>query len=146
MELKHCKNCTRDLPATNIYFASRYDRKTPQLQGICKECQTKYRKEHYERNKIKYINKARTYTKKVAEWFTKEVKDKLTCSKCGENRHWVLDFHHLDPETKEDNVSNLLAKGSKKKLLKEIEKCIVLCSNCHRDLHYQEKQASEVLR
>ena len=30
-------------------------------------------------------------------------------------------------------------KASKPKLLKEVEKCIVLCSNCHRDLHHQEK-------
>ena len=56
-----------------------------------------------------------------------------------EKRWWVLDFHHIDPTKKEKNLSNMIRSNSFKSVLQEIEKCIVLCSNCHRDLHYQEK-------
>ena len=67
------------------------------------------------------------------------VKEKLNCSKCPEKRWWVLDFHHIDATTKEGTIATMLATVSKEKILQEIDKCIVLCSNCHRDLHYQEK-------
>ena len=66
-------------------------------------------------------------------------KKTLKCSICDESRFWTLDFHHLDPATKEGTMSTLCFTVSKKKLQLEIDKCIVLCSNCHRDLHYNEK-------
>lgn len=45
----------------------------------------------------------------------------------------VYDFHHLDPKTKEFNLSkkNIIFEKAKK----ELDKCILLCSNCHRKLH-----------
>ena len=36
----------------------------------------------------------------------------------------------------------LIKQSNKLKVIEEIKKCIVLCSNCHRDLHYQEKLES----
>lgn len=59
----------------------------------------------------------------------------------GEDRWWVLDFHHTSPDEKEGSISNLV--DSPNKLEKELEKCIVLCSNCHRDLHFQLDQNKE---
>ena len=69
-----------------------------------------------------------------------EFKKTLKCSKCEESRHWVLDFHHTNPEEKEKSVSKLIKTSTKEKVLEEIDKCVVLCSNCHRDLHYQENK------
>lgn len=53
-----------------------------------------------------------------------------------------LDFHHTNPDIKEVDVSQIIyRKGwGKQKLLEEIAKCRVLCSNCHRKLHWQEKR------
>ena len=144
MELKYCKNCNKDLPATNEFFASRSDRREIKLQNICKKCQAIYRKKHYELNKEKYIKKAKEYSNKISEWLIEE-KKKLKCNNCDENRYWVLDFHHIDSSTKEESISNLVNKGNKSKLIQEMEKCIILCSNCHRDLHFKEKQADKVL-
>ena len=55
--------------------------------------------------------------------------------KCGCNKFYLIDFHHINPSEKEYNISdNSHAKFET--LLKEIEKCIPLCSNCHREFHY----------
>jgi predicted HNH restriction endonuclease len=57
--------------------------------------------------------------------------------KCGESRPWCLDFHHINPKDKEENLSRMTSHQRKKEdINKEIEKCVVLCANCHRDFHY----------
>jgi len=43
-----------------------------------------------------------------------------------------MDFDHRDGATKIAEISNLAHSGSTKKLLVEIEKCDLVCSNCHR--------------
>lgn len=138
---KICSMCKISLPATSNYFAGRCDRRVPQLQGICRNCQRDYRKVHYYKNKQKYVDKARSYSKAFIAWFV-DLKSTLSCEICGERRHWVLDFHHTNPNNKEGDVAGLIRLSNKKRILDEIEKCRVLCSNCHRNLHYQEKLAA----
>ena len=140
METKTCPHCKLELPLNSTYFASRYDRKQTIFQHICRTCQSKYRKKHYKENKQKYIDKAKVFTKSMSEWFI-EYKKNLKCKLCGEDRYWVLDFHHIDPKEKDLEVSILIRKGNKNKILKEIEKCNVLCANCHRDLHFKQQHA-----
>ena len=61
-----------------------------------------------------------------------------SCSKCGEDRWYVLDFHHI--QDKDDSVANLIKRRcSVKRLKRELRKCTLLCSNCHRELHYFER-------
>ena len=105
------------------------------LQSYCKECVKKYKKKHYSDNKKYYLEKAKTYRQTCRENLN-EYKKTLKCSICGENRWWVLDFHHTDPNKKEKHISHLIE--SPKKLQEELKKCIVVCSNCHRDLHYKK--------
>ena len=143
METKRCSLCKNDLPATDEFFASRYDKKEVQLQGTCRLCQKKYRKDHYKKHKQKYIDKAKDYRIKVRDWFN-DLKKDLFCEVCGEDRYWVLDFHHNDPLQKDNEVTNLVRDCSKEKIIEEIKKCKVLCSNCHRDLHHKERQAEIV--
>lgn len=65
-----------------------------------------------------------------------DVKATLACVVCGENEPVCMDFHHLDPTKKEFNISYMFSRGlSLESVLKEIEKCVVLCSNCHRKYH-----------
>ena len=56
------------------------------------------------------------------------------CSACG-NKYplSVYDFHHID--TKIENPSHLIANASLEVIAKELEKCILLCANCHRIEH-----------
>lgn len=59
------------------------------------------------------------------------------CNHCGYNRCLsALEFHHIDPKQKEFSLdSRQLTGKSWKKILVEVEKCLLLCSNCHRELH-----------
>jgi len=58
------------------------------------------------------------------------------CAHCGIDDHRVLDFHHV--RDKEHTVSDMLLNGfSFDSIMKEVDKCIVLCANCHRIHHYE---------
>lgn len=99
----------------------------------------KYRNEWYERNKenerIKAKDRQSNRRKNFKEWFNLYKKN-LKCEKCGFNHPAALDFHHTNPSEKEFSISQLKHFGSKEKLMKELEKCVVLCANCHRIHHY----------
>jgi len=65
----------------------------------------------------------------------------MKCSVCGYNKcENALDFHHTDPLKKEKTVSRLISLISNWDKVKiEIDKCIILCANCHRELHALHK-------
>ena len=63
------------------------------------------------------------------------------CEKCPEKHIACLDFHHRDPATKSFNIGVSLGKVSLRKLKAEIAKCNIICSNCHRKLHWQERNS-----
>lgn len=55
------------------------------------------------------------------------------CVDCGETNPIVLEFDHRDREEKKYNISEMIAKGSSIKSIKEeINKCDVRCANCHK--------------
>lgn len=47
----------------------------------------------------------------------------------------ALDFHHIDPSTKVENLSNLTKSMGMDALKQEASKCLLICSNCHREFH-----------
>ena len=56
------------------------------------------------------------------------------CQKCGYDKcQEALDFHHRDPSQKEFQLFKTFK--AFEDLLQEVEKCDLLCSNCHRELH-----------
>lgn len=71
----------------------------------------------------------------LREWLD-GIKAGLQCSRCPENHPACLDFHHEDPAGKDFSMGDAIRKRiSKTAILAEIEKCIVLCANCHRKEH-----------
>lgn len=60
------------------------------------------------------------------------------CLKCGNEKHYLLDFHHLDKTTKDGTPSRMLANSQVEEFFTEIQKCALLCSNCHQEFHYLE--------
>lgn len=61
---------------------------------------------------------------------------KTPCIKCGEDRLYVIDFHHINPADKKMSLSTHTKDFSEDIVLNEIKKCVCLCSNCHREFHY----------
>ena len=60
------------------------------------------------------------------------------CSRCGYNKYpEVLEFHHKNPSMKDFNVSSKGHCRSWKRVQQEIEKCDLLCANCHREIHVE---------
>ena len=56
------------------------------------------------------------------------------CCRCGYNKNpAALEFHHLDPSMKESKVIGSTASLEKQRA--ETAKCILVCANCHRELH-----------
>ena len=105
---------------------------------VSKEKHKEYSAKYYENNKETEkarINERRD--KKRKEW--QDYKASLSCSKCGFSHPACIDFHH-PPGTKEHSVNTLAQNGRFKLAYKEFAKCIVLCANCHRIHHYDERQ------
>lgn len=67
-----------------------------------------------------------------------------TCASCGGTfHHAAFDFHHINPDEKELDPG-LLMQCKLEKLFEELDKCILLCANCHRILHYEEGTLGEI--
>ena len=103
------------------------------LDSICRECMHLLGQQHYQNNKEQYRNR-KLKNKSIKRNFLKDIKKDLKCSQCPENHPATLDFHHKDPKEKDHGISQMLD-YSKEKILEEMQKCIILCSNCHRKLH-----------
>lgn len=60
------------------------------------------------------------------------------CEECGYKKCiGALDFHHLDPNEKDATIAAMLNSASMENIKKEVDKCKLLCSNCHRELHFK---------
>ncbi len=128
--MKYCYKCKQHKQFIDF---NKNKTKADGLQSTCKSCSNIRRKEYYLDNKEKEKDIKKIYQQNVKLWF-QTYKKTLKCSICGDPRHYVLDFHHNG--NKSDDVSRLVSNKSKQKVLNELEKCTVLCANCHRELHY----------
>lgn len=87
---------------------------------------------HYQRDYL--TNKRRNTKAKIVEYFSSK------CNICGLKDHpCVYDLHHLDPKEKDFGIGAFLDR-SWNKLYPELQKCILLCSNCHRKLHFVKEE------
>ena len=126
--MKVCSKCNEDKLSSEFYKNNKNGKDG--LSSYCKECQKANKKEHYKNNKEKYAKNVFNNSK----WFL-ELKIGLKCNRCGFDHPAALDFHHNNPTEKEFGVSGRISKKNKEKILEEIKKCEVLCSNCHRIEH-----------
>lgn len=100
--------------------------------------QREYYKTWYGKNRTNRIVQNRNAKLEYIEWYEK-LKSECKCEKCGESHPSTIDFHHKDRTTKILGVANLVGRfAAKEKVLSEIAKCQVLCSNCHRKEHWNE--------
>lgn len=119
MEYKICSKCGQKKSLSDFHKNGFDNQGNQKYRGYCKDCANKRERDRY-REKKDFINSQKT-----------------KCEKCGETRVYVLDFHHRDKKEKDFTIGKL-NKGSLEILQQEIDKCSVLCANCHREFHYLE--------
>lgn len=81
-----------------------------------------------------YDKKARAEIKKYLNF----IKESKKCEICGEGRGVCLDFHHKNRDDKEICLGDIRVL-SIEIIQREVEKCMVVCANCHRIIHSNER-------
>lgn len=68
------------------------------------------------------------------------------CCNCGYSKNYAaLEFHHVNPDEKEFQLdARHLSNTSMIKIMEEAKKCILLCSNCHREIHSPNLNSDEI--
>lgn len=104
-------------------------------QYVFKGRETDYYREWYHKNKHRIRNKkneSATKARRIMRQFVFDYLKTHPCVECKENDPVVLEFDHIRGN-KIDSVSNLVRKGcARKTIIKEINKCQILCANCHK--------------
>lgn len=123
----------------------RYRNKRPELGRIAA-------RKYYHANKEEAAERAKAWRLANKEYvLVKQREDKRKrkleaidylgnrCWSCNEQFHpAIFEFHHLDPSTKDRDPSKMLSL-SWARLTAELDKCALLCANCHRLLHHKDK-------
>jgi hypothetical protein len=97
------------------------------------------KREHARRWREKNPDYHREYHRRWTEKnraLTTAYKAERGCQRCGEKDPVVLDFPHVGG--KESEVASMVSRKWER-ILAEIEKCIVVCANCHRRIHHEEE-------
>lgn len=116
---KLCKVCKSVLPLDQ--FGKNGKKKDGQIRykSKCLQCLQDYERKKFQDKILKIVGG----------------KDKIKCSSCGYDKCFsAIEFHHVDPSTKDHLVSGM-KNYSEAKLRAEIEKCVMLCCMCHREHH-----------
>lgn len=128
---KICIKCKENKDSKDY---GKYSKSSDGLQSMCKVCKRNYDNAYHKNlTDIQKISKksSRLDRLKTIRSFIFDYLKNKSCSVCGEARVAALDFHHLGGKL--FNVSDGVSRGySLKRIEEEINKCEVLCSNCHR--------------
>lgn len=124
-----------------------FNKKGNGYQPYCRPCDNKKSRQRYLANtnshKQKVLDRNRINREKLKKEI-RELKSSTPCMDCGIKYPWyVMDFDHVSGE-KVDNISTLVGKLSTAKLKVELEKCELVCSNCHRQRTFSRTQSSMV--
>ena len=129
MNKKQCSVCNKVKVITNFSWKLK---KKGLRQHHCKACQRHYNADHYQSNKADYVDKVMVRSENNKK-FIFCLKDNKPCQDCNQKfRHYVLDFDHRDPKTKVAGIAQMYT-WSKEAILAEIDKCDLVCANCHRE-------------
>ena len=116
--IKICQICGKEFKTIQYGAARKY----------CFECSPSYKEGRS--NTVTAIRHA------LKRQFVKEKGDK--CELCGYNKCIAaLEFHHTNPEEKEFNIALYCSSNNVnvEKAREELKKCILVCANCHREIH-----------
>lgn len=118
---KTCSKCGEKKTLEEFHKNGFNSKGEQKYRGYCKTCANNLEKQRYLKKKDFLDNQ------------------KTKCEKCGEDRVYVLDFHHKDGEEKQFTIGQY-KKGSLEIIQNEINKCVCLCANCHREFHFLQRE------
>lgn len=135
-----CPKCDVEKPLEEGFYR-RTGKRAGEFTSWCKACHRAYYRRKKEADPQYFMRyQARTRAAKRKEFTERKVA--AGCEDCGESHPACLEYHHLDPSQKEREVMKLVdSNASRTRIEAEVSKCVVLCSNCHRKRHYNERQA-----
>lgn len=89
----------------------------------------------YNRDRDAWNDRSRNQKRRKYDWVN-EIKCAAGCLACDEVDPSCLEFHHVDSSIKEDTISKMIAdKVGDGRIREEIDKCLIVCANCHRKIH-----------
>jgi hypothetical protein len=114
-ESKHCKRCNTVKFSDEFYRR----RKGTDLSPYCKVCTSE-----------QTLQRQRVFKQKCVEYKGGR------CELCGYNKCiGALEFHHKDPKEKDFTIAKAKLTTFSNKITEELDKCALLCANCHRETH-----------
>ena len=114
---KTCPRCKEEKEASEYYI--RKNRGLKRLSGFCKKCTCEER-----------VERGRAFKVKCVEY------KGGSCERCGYGESLsALEFHHVDPSQKDFGIGKQRRTKFDEDIRKELDKCILLCANCHREEH-----------
>lgn len=124
----------------NEYYQNHTGDETAKKFGISRSTVIKYcdnksgetlTDEERKRKNVEYVQRRRHKIKEMA------IEYKGGCCQCCgyDKSKRALEFHHIDPTEKDFNISHKGHSRSWKRVKKELDKCILVCSNCHAEIH-----------
>lgn len=121
LEIRCCRTCGEEKPLTEYFSKGNGKRHVS-----CKTCEIRRRRDRRRERKQRAI-------------------DYLggKCAVCGYDRcSGAMDFHHISPSEKDPKVKRI-TRWSWEKVVVELDKCVLLCANCHREVHYMTDHESD---
>jgi len=117
---------------------------------VCRECRSRYSRDHYSRDKKPYLARSKQRNREqgaLLREYIKGVKTGRPCMDCGVvYPPHILDFDHRDSSDKRDHVSTMVSRAlSLETVVAEIEKCDLVCSNCHRARTWKRRHGINLL-
>lgn len=128
-----CRICNQDKHPDEF---GNNKRKPNGKNNFCRCCKKNIDKKSYSKRKDKIIKQK---IDKVSKTRYEVDSFKTECIKCGETKKYMLDFHHIDSNEKEFHISNEIWNKNINAIKNEIKKCVILCSNHHREYHHLNK-------
>lgn len=127
----------------NEFYLSHSKKETAKHFGVGTSTVTKYTKnkrlcltdDERKEKAVKAVVKRRQKIKEMAVEYKGG-----SCQRCDYNKYiGALEFHHMDPNEKDFLISRKGHCTSWEKIKKELDKCILVCANCHREVHEEER-------
>jgi hypothetical protein len=123
---KLCRRCGELKPLSAFHHHKRDG-----SQAWCKECKSTVAAEHYQANKARRYAHNKRRQAEFRSWYT-SLKAGRPCADCGQVFHpAAMHWDHLPEYEKEAALGELVRHGSRQRIVEEIEKCELVCANCH---------------